>query len=215
METINFGKLVEDAVVGTQLIKITGPDDSPVEEYGIWMNSRFNVRDVAYGLVFNSTRSMLNSCNVEETTQWRIRKDSNGEPMIVDGLTISVITALATERINYRAASTRADDAVNSLREFKSNAQAALHDWADGESISENESMRDSFNELLESIGLEQMKREFIVNLRVTYDVQVTVEATSSEAAQEEVDNDMYSYLSDAIDVGYYDDYEFGDIEEA
>jgi hypothetical protein len=212
METINFGKLIADAAIGTQLVKKSANGDV---EIGIWTNSSFGTGGSTYGLVFNTTREQLQSVDYGYNTDWTIRKNALDVAHVSDDLTVSLVKRLASERLDCRAASKRADDNDRALRTFKSNAQGALHDYAEEHGITADSDSTEAFNELLESIGLEGMKKTYQVNLSVTYCFSVEVEASSEDAASEEVDNNLGDYISDAIDIGYWEDYSIESVDEA
>lgn len=213
METINFGKLIEDAAIGTQLVKTNAVTD--VVESGIWMNSSFEIGSSTYGMVFNTTKESLQMIDHTVNTDWAIRKDALGAPMMSDALTVSLLTRLAKERSDYRWASKKSDDNERALRTFKSNAQEALHNYAEESGITGDSDSTEAFNEMLESIGLEGLKKRYEVTISVTYNFQVEVEASSEDAASEEVDNNLGDYISDGIDISYWEDYTIESVDEA
>jgi hypothetical protein len=213
METINFGKLIADAAIGTQLVKTNAVTD--VVENGIWMNSSVEIGSSTYGMVFNTTKESLQMIDHTVNTDWAIYKDALGRPMMSDALTVSLLTRLASERLDYRASSKRADDYERALRTFKSNAQGALHDYAEEHGITGDSDSTEAFNEMLESIGLEGLKKRYTVSISVTYNVDVEVEASSERTAEEEVENNLGDLISESIDTSYYEDYTIQNIEEA
>lgn len=213
METINFGKLIEDAAIGTQLVKTNAVTN--VVENGIWMNSSVEIGSSTYGMVFNTTKESVQMIDHTVNTDWAIHKDALGAPMMSDALTVSLLTRLAKERVDYRWASKKYDDAERALRTFKSNAQEALHNYAEEHGIAGDSDSTEAFNEMLESIGLEGMKKAYQVTVSVTYSMQFEVEASSEDAASEEVDNNLGEYISDAIDIGYWEDYSIESVDEA
>jgi hypothetical protein len=213
METINFGKLIEDAAIGTQLVKTNAVTEAV--ENGIWMKSNVEIGSGTYGMVFNTTKESLQMIEHAANTDWAIRNDALGAPMMSDALTVSILTRLAKERFDYRWAMKRADDSERALHTFKSNAQEALHNYAEEYGITGDSDRTEAFNELLESIGLEGIKRAYQVTVSVTYSVQFEVEASSEDAASEEVDNNLGDYISDVIDIGYWEDYNIESVDEA
>ena len=52
------------------------------------------------------------------------------------------------------------------------------------------------------------------MRVRISYEVDVEVEATSEEEAQEKVDDDTY-LATDQVDTSYYEDFEVQSVDEA
>lgn len=208
---ITFGKLVENMVPGVQLVNNS---TTPVS-YGIWSGKSLTFNGTQYGYYFNTDSRKVVSTSWDTITNWAISEHADGSPMCVDSLTTSLVEAAAEERMDYIRANKRADVMETDLRKFKSNVQETLHDWAESSGLDQDENSLREFNEMMEGLGLEGLKREFTVTVRVTYDVEITVEATSEENASYEVDNNLSDYIYDQIDVSYYDDYEITNISES
>lgn len=97
--------------------------------------------------------------------------------------------------------------AVSELAQLKQNLQRDLADWAE-QNLTAGDDDYAELSELMVNNDLEGLKRKFAVTVRVTYEFVVEVEATDEDAAQDEVDNDIYSYASDNWD-GMTGDTEF------
>lgn len=65
----------------------------------------------------------------------------------------------------------------------------ALHEAANEETLDP-----EGVDQLLEDLGLEARVREFTVSVRLTYDIEVSVEAKSAEEAQYKVENDEVEF---------------------
>ena len=208
METITFAKLVENAVAGTELVRT---DFNGSEVRGYWTGetlSNFSGATMTY--VYNCGTQKITAIDMESNTDWRIRLDDNGNPVRLTDTGLILLAAAGEERKNYASATRRAENAVNEFDSFKRRAQSELTDWAVNNLTDEEDIQQ--FSEMMESIGLEGIRRQYTVQVTVTYNVEVEVEATSEEAAREELDNNLSDYIYDAIDVSYYEDYSIEDV---
>jgi hypothetical protein len=91
------------------------------------------------------------------------------------------------------------------LRRVQESLQSDLVEWADNYLTAGDES-HSELNELMQNNGLEGLTRKFTVTVHVNYTFEVEVEATSEDEARDLVDNDVYDYIRDNIDLSYYDD---------
>lgn len=94
---------------------------------------------------------------------------------------------------------------VASLRNVLDSLQSDLADWAES-NLAAFECSYDELHELMQNNGLEGLKRKYTVTVHVNYTFEVEVEATSEDEARDLVDNDVYDYIRDNIDLSYYDD---------
>lgn len=105
------------------------------------------------------------------------------------------------------------DNALTQLRYLKEGLQSDLADWAENNLDNTSDEYRE-LSEVMQSHGLAGLARDYDVTVRVTYEFTVTVVATDEDQAREEVDNDIYSHLSDNVDTTCYDDIDF-EVSEA
>lgn len=213
METITFAKLVENAEAGVQLVK-TDFQGNPVTGY--WTGTTLiNPSSQVMTYVYVTETKQLTAVGMENETDWRIKLGDNGSPATLNADNgLLFLKAAGEERKNYVSANRRADSTSNEFESFKRQAQEALSEWA-SDALDNNEKLLREFSEVMESVGLEGIKRKYVVSVSVTYTTEVEVEATSEEAARDEVDNNLSDYLYDAIDVSYYEDYNIDDVNEA
>lgn len=210
METITFAKLVENAVPGTELVRSNWKDE---KEYGIWTGKTWTFdggRTVGY--VYNKTQKSTAAATLESETDWSILKDSLERPLALSGDGLLLAEAVGAERTEYVRMSRQRDAIQSEFDVFKRNAQEQLAEWATSELSDEKTK---EFSELLESIGLEGIKREYTAHVLVTYAVEFQVTASSEDDAREEVDNNLGDYIYDAIDVSYWEDYSIDNVEES
>lgn len=100
------------------------------------------------------------------------------------------------------------DQSGLALRLFKETTQEALSEFAGGYLIN-GDSNYCALNDLMVELELEGLKRSYTVTARVTYEFEVEVEATSDDEAIYVVDNDIYQYANDNVDIGNPDNSEF------
>lgn len=135
----------------------------------------------------------------------------------VAGLTAKVedlkgqVDGLTGERDAAREARDRKSFDFTSL---KSSLQSALVDFADA-NLDEDSSSYQDLHDLMVDNGLDGLKKTFAVTVRVTYEFTVEVEASNDDAASELVDNNLEEHIRNEVDLGYHDDYEITDVEEA
>ena len=91
------------------------------------------------------------------------------------------------------------------LRRVQESLQSDLVEWADNY-LTAGDSDYNDLNELMQNNGLEGLTRKFTVSVHVSYTFEVEVEATSEDEARDLVDNNVYDYISDNIELSYYDD---------
>jgi hypothetical protein len=104
--------------------------------------------------------------------------------------------------------------AQRELASLKSNLQAGLKDWAEANLDSSDGTYTD-LHQLMVENGLEGLKREFEVTVRVTYEFTVTVEASDEDEARDEVDNNLTDHVRNNVSLwDSPDDYDI-DVEEA
>lgn len=206
-----FGQLVKDLPAGTSLVKKLS-DGSGSEALGIWTGESLYSNGSQFGLVYSQTAKQIQRVAWDTETEWTVERSLDGTPGAVGPETLTLVRQIATLFSEKVGASARYERAYNDLYSFKSNAQAALTDWAESH-IDEDSSEWTEFSEMLEEIGLEGLKKTYRVTVRVTYETEVEVEATSEDAARDEVDNNLSDYIYDTIDIGYYDDYSIESVE--
>lgn len=91
------------------------------------------------------------------------------------------------------------------LSEVTESLQSDLTDWA-GHYLTPGDEDHNELNELMQNNGLEGLNRTYTVSVSVRYTFEVDVEAVSDDAASELVDNNIYDYIRDNLDISYYDD---------
>lgn len=147
---------------------------------------------------------------LDTKSDWRVYSEAstalNGKS------TRALVTRYGLKTLAAQNYSDQLDTATRRLNAFKAEARDQLVEWFDN-NLDESQ-YGDSFDDLLEDIGLERRTRTYSVRVRVSYEVEVEVEATSAEAAQEQVEDDSYS-VTDQVDTSYYEDYEVIQVEEA
>lgn len=211
METITFAKMIENSVNGAELVRT---DWQGNEERGIWTGKTYTAEDgrvMTY--VVNLKKQILSPCRFENETDWQPVLDGTGTPAGFTGVPALMAEIAADERISYVRLNRALGTAQKALDNLKRDASSALAEWA--ESNIDDDEKRQEFSELLESLGFEGLKRSYNVVLRVTYSVEFEVEATSEDNARELVDQDTCDYVSDNIDISYYDDYEITEVNES
>lgn len=97
---------------------------------------------------------------------------------------------------------TERDRIVDELSMLKRSLQQDLADWAENNLDSGDDSYKE-LSELMENNGLEGLKRQYIVTVRVTYEFEVEVEASSEDEAQSLVDDDIFTYANDNVRPGW------------
>lgn len=100
------------------------------------------------------------------------------------------------------------DQSGLALRLFKETTQEALSGFSD-DHLFVGDTDYAALSDLMVELGLEGLKRSFTVTVRVTYEFDVDIEAASDDEARDIVDNDIYQYAQDNVDVGNPDDSEF------
>lgn len=209
METLTFAKVVENVSAGTELERTNWKGE---EEIGIWTGKSVIINGVDVTYVYNIATKTVQSARVEDQTDWRVRYANNNAPFKLSEVGAMLAECVGQERINYVSLNKRLDIVEREFGSFKSNAHELLCDWALGGVLSD-ESLKE-FSDVLESIGLEGIKRDYTVAVTVTYKFDFTVEASSEDAAREMVDNDLLTYIRDEMDSEYWDDYNIDDVCE-
>ena len=203
--------MIENSCGGAELVR---NDWRGNEERGIWTGKTYTANDGKIMTYVVSTRNnTLVACLMEGETDWRTVLGGTGEPVGITGTALSLAELAADERISYVRLNRVLTAAQRDLETLKSGASSALADWAEGNI--DDSARRQEFSEMLESVGLEGLKRNYNVVLRVTYSVEFEVEATSEDNARELVDEDTYDFISEHIDTGYFDDYEITEVNES
>ena len=205
---ITFGDVVKDLEVGARLSRTDS--DSSVH-YGLWTGT------VSEGmsLVFDQTTKTLKWVSLDAESIWTSAPVAGGivaygnQDTVIDLLTVVSAKTLASQA-NRRLY----NEAVSELSLFKSNAQEALVDWAEG-NLDDASSDWSSFSEVLEEIGLEGLKKTYRVEVTVSYNISLEIEASSEDAAREIFEEDSTSFIEDNIDVSYVDDYTVDSVERA
>jgi hypothetical protein len=98
-------------------------------------------------------------------------------------------------------------------RRLISGLQQDLESWAE-ENLEVGDSNHQELSELMVNNGLEGLKRKFKVTVQVRFEFEVEVEASDEDAARDEVDNELYTYIQDNVDYSDYSDYDI-EAEEA
>ena len=93
-------------------------------------------------------------------------------------------------------------DRINTL---KDGLQTDLSEWANN-NLDDSEPYYRELSELMQSHGLDGLKRAFTVTATITYTFEVEVIATDEDAARDEVDNDIQTHIGENLDVYYYDE---------
>lgn len=211
METITFAKLVENALPGAELVRT---DFTGKEVTGIWTGKTYDSgTGNKLAFVYNCATNQLSGIGFDSPTDWSVRMDSTGTPVMLDGTGAFLVEAAGNERINYVRANRRNEQLESEFKRFRANASEVLAEWAN--SNIEGDSNLNEFSDLLEEIGLEGLKREYAVTVRVTYQVEFTVEATSASKAEEDAEENLSDYVNDNIDVSYWEDYSIESVDEA
>lgn len=90
------------------------------------------------------------------------------------------------------------------LRNLRDSLQDALSDWA-ATHMRGDESAYDDLSELLRDNGLEGLSRAYRVTVDVSWSFEVEVQATSPDAAQDDVEENLADHISENIDINYPD----------
>ena len=93
----------------------------------------------------------------------------------------------------------------NRLNNLKEGLQSDLSEWAN-DNLDDSEPYYHELSDIMQKHDLEGLKRTFTVTATVTYTFEVEVTATDEDAARDEVDNDIQTYIGDNLDMYYYDD---------
>lgn len=124
-----------------------------------------------------------------------------------DALIISELREKLAERtVEMAEARAKRDQALADLQAvrgqfstLKAALQQDLASFAEGYLDSGDEAAYRELNELMQSNGLDGLKRSFSVTVRVTYEFEVEVEASDEDEARDEVDNNLTSYAQDNV----------------
>jgi hypothetical protein len=208
--TTTFAQVIDGLPVGARLVR--GEDVT-----GYWTGKIVHVGDgeTRSGIVYNQTTKSINYVPVDDESQWRVSKNFDGSADVTNNeVVIDLLEKFGDKCILSQANSQVAKKAENDLRTFRNNVQSTLREYAE-QYLDDESAEWDELHDALTGLGLDGLKRTYNVTVRVTYDVEFEVEASSKDAARDIVENDTSSYVTENIDTYYWDDYEITDVNES
>jgi len=93
----------------------------------------------------------------------------------------------------------RCDKLAGDLAGLKASLQASLFEWANANLDDPSDDSYRDLHEIMSDNGLEGLKRTYDVNVRVTFEFVVEVEATNEDAAYEDVDVNLTDLIAEHV----------------
>ena len=117
----------------------------------------------------------------------------------------AAIQAKETLALRVEQLTRQRDEVTASRRVLVTSLQGALEEFANSRLQVGDEDYK-ALSDLMVDNGLDGLKRTFTVTVRVSYDFEVEVEASDEDEARDEVDNNLYTYAQDYVDLSSPDD---------
>lgn len=155
-----------------------------------------------------------NICSTDNNQEGTNMTDFNDITNLTDSIA-NLREKVAELQIERDAARNQRAAQTELFNKFKRSLQQDLAGFAADNLDPSDESYRD-LHEVMVDNGLEGLKRNFTVTVRVTYEFEVEVEATDEQAAQDEVDNNITEHANNHVNPGWDSPYDLDiEVEEA